>query len=111
MPDLNRRLFLSRLTGLAALPAAAWAEAPASASAPALLLAQDAPVGIDPGGYLVSEKYDGVRAVWNGRVLRFRAGLVHRAAAEAAAGRRVVAGPQGVRRAVGGGAPAGAARR
>ena len=47
MPDLNRRLFLSRLTGLAALPAAAWAEAPASASAPALLLAQDAPVGID----------------------------------------------------------------
>ena len=74
MPDLNRRLFLSRLTGLAALPAAAWAEAPASASAPALLLAQDAPVGIDPGGYLVSEKYDGVRAVWNGRVLRFRSG-------------------------------------
>jgi DNA ligase-1 len=74
MPDLNRRLFLSRLTGLAALPAAAWAEAPATAPAPALLLAQDAPAGIDPGGYLVSEKYDGVRAVWDGRALRFRSG-------------------------------------
>ena len=74
MPDLNRRLFLSRLTGLAVFPAAAWAEAPATASAPALLLAQDAPAGIDPGGYLVSEKYDGVRAVWDGRALRFRSG-------------------------------------
>ena len=77
MPDLNRRLFLSRLTGLtglAALPAAAWAEAPAPEAAPALLLAQDAPAGIDPGGYLVSEKYDGVRAVWDGRALRFRSG-------------------------------------
>ncbi|HSM21503.1 MAG TPA: DNA ligase, partial [Rubrivivax sp.] len=26
------------------------------------------------GGYLVSEKYDGVRAVWDGRALRFRSG-------------------------------------
>lgn len=77
MPDLIRRHFLfhlSRLTGLAALPAAAWAEAPASAPAPTLLLAQDAPAGVDPGGYLVSEKYDGVRAVWNGQSLRFRSG-------------------------------------
>lgn len=77
MPDLNRRhcLFrLSRLAGLAALPAAAWADAPVPAPEPALLLAQDAPAGIDPGGYLVSEKYDGVRAVWNGQSLRFRSG-------------------------------------
>jgi len=74
MPDLSRRLFLSRLTGLAALPAAAWADASAPAPAPALLLAQDAPAGFDPSGHLVSEKYDGVRAVWDGRALRFRSG-------------------------------------
>ena len=40
-----------------------------------LLLAQEAPAGIDPAGYLVSEKYDGVRACWDGRTLRSRAGL------------------------------------
>ncbi len=28
----------------------------------------------DPAGWLVSEKYDGVRAVWDGRVLRHRSG-------------------------------------
>lgn len=46
-----------------------------SAAAPALLLARDAPPDIDPEGYLVSEKFDGVRAVWDGRSLRFRSGL------------------------------------
>jgi DNA ligase-1 len=74
MLDLTRRSFLSRLTGLAALPAAAWADVPAPASAPALLLAQDAPAGLDPSGHLVSEKYDGVRAIWDGRALCFRSG-------------------------------------
>jgi DNA ligase 1 len=39
-----------------------------------LLLAQNAPKGMDPTGYLVSEKLDGVRAVWDGSVLRFRSG-------------------------------------
>ena len=38
------------------------------------LLAQNAPKGIDPSGYLVSEKLDGVRALWDGSVLRFRSG-------------------------------------
>jgi len=74
MSDLDRRQFLSRLAGLAALPGAALADAPAPATPSALLLAQDAPAGIGPGGYLVSEKYDGVRAVWDGRALRFRSG-------------------------------------
>lgn len=32
------------------------------------------PSGRSPQGYLVSEKLDGVRAVWDGRVLRFRSG-------------------------------------
>ena len=31
---------------------------------------------VDPAPYLVSEKYDGVRGVWDGRTLRFRSGRV-----------------------------------
>jgi len=38
-------------------------------------LAEDAPADIDPAGHLVSEKFDGVRAVWDGARLRFRSGL------------------------------------
>jgi DNA ligase-1 len=38
------------------------------------LLAKSAPAGLDPSGYLVSEKLDGVRALWDGQVLRFRSG-------------------------------------
>ncbi|PXW92420.1 DNA ligase-1 [Sphaerotilus hippei] len=39
-----------------------------------LLLAQTAPAVFDPARYLVSEKLDGVRACWDGRVLHFRSG-------------------------------------
>lgn len=39
-----------------------------------VLLAKTASANIDPAGYLVSEKLDGVRAVWDGKVLRFRSG-------------------------------------
>lgn len=46
-----------------------------SAVPPALLLARDAPDDVDPAGHLVSEKFDGVRAFWDGRTLRFRSGL------------------------------------
>lgn len=45
---------------------------PAAALEP--LLAKSAPQGIDPRPYLVSEKLDGVRALWDGQVLRFRSG-------------------------------------
>lgn len=53
-----------------------------SKGSPDVLLANNAPAGINPAPYLVSEKYDGVRAVWGGRgsgtvndgVLRFRSG-------------------------------------
>lgn len=68
MPAPTRRAFLACL---AACPF--WAEA-RRADAP-LLLAQDAPASIDPAGWLVSEKYDGVRAFWDGHTLRFRSGL------------------------------------
>jgi len=64
MSHFTRR---SVIACLASLPAWAHAKLP-------LLLAGKAPQGIDPRGWLVSEKYDGVRAVWDGRVLRFRSG-------------------------------------
>jgi len=41
---------------------------------PALLLANEYGPKFDPAKYLVSEKYDGVRAVWDGTTLRFRSG-------------------------------------
>lgn len=60
---LTRRALLA-LLGSTGLPAAALQP----------LLARPAPAGIDPRPYLVSEKLDGVRALWDGRELRFRSG-------------------------------------
>ena len=60
---LHRRTLLA-LLGTAACPAQALEP----------LLARSAPAGIDPRPYLVSEKLDGVRALWDGQVLRFRSG-------------------------------------
>jgi DNA ligase-1 len=37
-------------------------------------LARDWTPGTDPAGWLVSEKFDGVRALWDGERLRFRSG-------------------------------------
>ncbi|HZV91965.1 MAG TPA: DNA ligase, partial [Caldimonas sp.] len=48
------------------------ADADPSPSAPLLAMLWDE--RIDPEPYLVSEKYDGVRAVWDGRLLRHRSG-------------------------------------
>ena len=42
--------------------------------APALLLANEYHSALDVSRYLVSEKFDGVRAVWDGSTLRFRSG-------------------------------------
>ncbi len=39
------------------------------------MLAREAPQNIEPGPFLVSEKLDGVRALWDGRRLWFRSGL------------------------------------
>jgi hypothetical protein len=60
---LSRRVLLAWLGSLGA---------PALALEP--LLAKSAPAGIDPKPYLVSEKFDGVRALWDGQVLKFRSG-------------------------------------
>ena len=39
-----------------------------------LLLANELGPAADPANYLISEKYDGVRALWDGKTLRFRSG-------------------------------------
>ena len=73
--------YLSLLLGSAFFPGtvpAATVDALAvqapSAAVPALMLAKLWQVGQDPNGFLVSEKLDGVRAFWDGHVLRFRSG-------------------------------------
>ncbi|NOT59328.1 MAG: DNA ligase [Acidobacteria bacterium] len=48
----------------------------AQSTEPRALLANVAHTDIDPTPYLVSEKYDGVRALWDGKTLRTRAGNV-----------------------------------
>jgi DNA ligase 1 len=50
--------------------------ASAAASPPAIVLAKVLDPSVDPADYFVSEKFDGVRAIWDGEVLRFRGGNV-----------------------------------
>ncbi len=72
MANLLRCLFL--LLACLALPLQAEPQASPSPQAPALLLAETYRGSEDVSQYWVSEKLDGVRAVWDGRVLRFRSG-------------------------------------
>ena len=58
------------LVALAIHPA--WADTPPAA--PAMLLAEVYAADVDVSQYWVSEKFDGVRAQWDGRSLRFRGG-------------------------------------
>jgi DNA ligase 1 len=67
---------LIRLTVFAfcfALAPFVQAQAPEATRA---LLANVANLNIDPAPYLISEKYDGVRALWDGKAFRTRAGNV-----------------------------------
>ena len=75
--NIQRRSFGIRSIQFIALVASSGFALNTSAktgAADSVLLAKTAPAGIDPAGYLVSEKLDGVRAVWDGKVLRFRSG-------------------------------------
>jgi DNA ligase 1 len=78
--NINRRFFSLRLLALIAgstqLSTTHAKTAATSAPKDWVLLAKNATAGVDPEGYLVSEKLDGVRAVWDGKVLRFRSGRV-----------------------------------
>ncbi len=67
MARLKRAIFTLWL----ALLAPAWAGTP---PAPAMLLAEVYAADVDVTQYWMSEKFDGVRAQWNGRTLRFRGG-------------------------------------
>lgn len=64
-----RRLLGALLCGLALALCS-----PAFAEPPAILLANVYSGQVDVSRYLVSEKLDGVRALWDGEVLRFRSG-------------------------------------
>ena len=65
---VSRRRLLVSMCG-AAVP---WSQA--SSAVPALPLLGVWPEAADPAGFLVSEKYDGVRGVWDGTTLRHRSG-------------------------------------
>ena len=71
MAGLKRVLFTVWLALLVLASPAAWAGAP---QPPAMLLAEVYGADIDVSQYWVSEKFDGVRAQWDGRTLRFRGG-------------------------------------
>jgi DNA ligase 1 len=85
LPRLRRLLAILVLSGalpaLSPLVAAETAVMPATnagAAAPEVLLASLYDEAVDPAGYWVSEKLDGVRALWDGKTLRFRSGrLIH----------------------------------
>ncbi|HRP24162.1 DNA ligase, partial [Thauera sp.] len=65
------------ILALALLPTTGLAQAPHSDTAlstPAAMLALRYDASIEPAAYWVSEKLDGVRAIWDGRRLRFRSG-------------------------------------
>lgn len=70
--NLNRRAFhlqlLAASFGLGAAPALT------AKTGADVLLAVNAPTHFDPAKYLISEKLDGVRALWDGSTLRFRSG-------------------------------------
>ena len=72
--SIRRRTFSIRLLTLLASSGFAVNALAKTSAADTVLLAKTAPAGIDPAGYLVSEKLDGVRALWDGKVLRFRSG-------------------------------------
>jgi DNA ligase-1 len=79
IPSLSRRTSLSALLWSPWLMPSVWARAVAPLAAGeqgAVQLAMPWPPGRSPDGFLVSEKFDGVRAVWDGQVLRFRSGRV-----------------------------------
>lgn len=89
-PPLRRLLALLLLSGalqpMQTTLAAEHVTPNSQPEAPALLLAQNYSSKFDPNAYLVSEKLDGVRALWDGTQLRFRSGRIIHAPAWFTAG-------------------------
>ena len=74
-PALQSRLIRAVRRCTICVLAALWLASTANASRPPpVLLANVLGENVDPSAYLVSEKYDGVRAIWDGKTLRFRSG-------------------------------------
>lgn len=79
-----RRQFMTTLGAVGAWFGAVWQavaqtqpiDQPQVGRSSGVLLARTAEPDVDPAGFLVSEKFDGVRALWDGRVLRTRTGIV-----------------------------------
>lgn len=71
---LNRCLLALLLVLCACVPLASAEQRSSAPPAPPVLLARDYTDAVDPRDYWVSEKLDGVRALWDGKVLRFRSG-------------------------------------
>ena len=66
---------MSRLLGALLLGLAlSFPALPSAPQAPTILLAEVYRGQVDVVQYLVSEKFDGVRAIWNGKTLNFRSG-------------------------------------
>jgi DNA ligase-1 len=77
IPSLSRRTSLSAMFLSPWLMPSVWAKSMgplALGESSAVQLAMPWPPGRSPQGFGVSEKFDGVRAVWDGQVLRFRSG-------------------------------------
>ena len=72
MPSLSRRQLVTALLA-AGLPCARASAAAPSLPLPLPLLGVWSDV-LDPAAFLVSEKFDGVRGVWDGKALRSRSG-------------------------------------
>ena len=79
IPNSSRRASLTALLLSPWLMPSVWAKSLAplsSGESSTVQLAMPWPPGRSPQGFWVSEKFDGVRAVWDGQVLRFRSGRV-----------------------------------
>jgi len=74
LPPLRRLTLFLLLTGVISPLTHAAANPAPDSRAPEILLAQNYSKGINQADYLVSEKLDGVRALWDGKSLRFRSG-------------------------------------
>ena len=75
MPSrLKQRLGRNAIHFLACVLVATTTMLSLASQSTAILLANVLGENVDPAAYLVSEKYDGVRAIWDGRTLRFRSG-------------------------------------
>jgi DNA ligase-1 len=76
IPCSRRRALAALAVAWPATRSSAKARTDAALAAPQVALLSDARPDIDPHGHLVSEKLDGVRAIWDGSRLRFRSGRI-----------------------------------